>query len=32
VLEDSTGARMEITVLRDGALVDAVAIPSEPTD
>jgi S1-C subfamily serine protease len=29
---DAIGARMEITVLRNGALVDAVAVPSELTD
>ena len=29
LFEDSIGARMEITVLRNGALVDAVAVPAE---
>jgi S1-C subfamily serine protease len=29
---DAIGKRMEITVLRNGALVDAVALPSELTD
>jgi S1-C subfamily serine protease len=29
---DAIGARMEITVLRNGALVDAVAVPTELTD
>jgi S1-C subfamily serine protease len=29
---DAIGQRMEITVLRNGALVDAVAIPSELAD
>ncbi len=32
MFEDSIGTRMEITVLRNGALVDAVAVPSELTD
>jgi S1-C subfamily serine protease len=32
MFEESIGARMEITVLRNGALVDAVAIPTELTD
>jgi len=32
MFEESIGARMEITVLRNGALVDAVAVPSELTD
>ena len=27
LFEDSIGARLEITVLRNGALVDAVAVP-----
>jgi S1-C subfamily serine protease len=29
---EAIGARMEVTVLRNGALVDAVAVPSELTD
>jgi S1-C subfamily serine protease len=29
---DAIGQRMEITVLRNGALVDAVVVPSELTD
>jgi S1-C subfamily serine protease len=29
LFEESIGSRMEITVLRNGALVDAVAVPSE---
>ncbi|HEU4676334.1 MAG TPA: PDZ domain-containing protein, partial [Motilibacteraceae bacterium] len=29
---DAIGARMEITVLRNGALVDAVVVPAELTD
>ena len=32
LFEESIGERMEITVLRNGALVDAVAVPSELTD
>ena len=32
MFEESIGTRMEITVLRNGALVDAVAVPSELTD
>lgn len=32
LFEDSIGLRMEITVLRNGALVDAVVVPSELTD
>jgi S1-C subfamily serine protease len=32
MFEEAIGARMEITVLRNGALVDAVAVPSELTD
>ena len=32
MFEESIGARMEITVLRNGALVDAVAVPTELTD
>jgi S1-C subfamily serine protease len=32
MFEESIGVRMEITVLRNGALVDAVAVPSELTD
>jgi S1-C subfamily serine protease len=32
LFEESIGARMEITVLRNGALVDAVAVPAELTD
>ncbi len=31
MFEESIGSRMEITVLRNGALVDAVAVPSELT-
>ncbi len=29
---DAIGRRMEITVLRNGALVDAVVVPGELTD
>jgi S1-C subfamily serine protease len=29
---DAIGQRMEVTVLRNGALVDAVALPTELTD
>jgi S1-C subfamily serine protease len=32
LFEESIGARLEITVLRNGALVDAVVVPSELTD
>jgi S1-C subfamily serine protease len=32
LFEESIGARMEITVLRNGALVDAVAVPAELGD
>ncbi len=32
LFEDSIGSRLEITVLRNGALVDAVAVPAELTD
>ena len=32
MFEESIGARMEITVLRNGALVDAVAVPAELTE
>jgi S1-C subfamily serine protease len=32
LFEESIGTRLEITVLRSGALVDAVAVPSELTD
>jgi S1-C subfamily serine protease len=32
LFEESVGRRMEITVLRNGALVDAVALPSELPD
>ena len=32
MFEESIGTRMEITVLRNGALVDAVAVPAELTD
>jgi S1-C subfamily serine protease len=32
MFEESIGMRMEITVLRNGALVDAVAVPAELTD
>ena len=32
LFEESIGTRMEITVLRNGALVDAVAVPSELSD
>jgi hypothetical protein len=32
MFEEAKGARMEITMLRNGALVDAVAVPSELTD
>jgi S1-C subfamily serine protease len=32
LFEESIGARLEITVLRNGALVDAVAVPAELTD
>ncbi len=32
LFEESIGERMEITVLRNGALVDAVAVPSELDD
>jgi len=32
LFEESIGTRLEITVLRNGALVDAVAVPSELTD
>ncbi len=32
LFEESVGARMEITVLRNGALVDAVAVPAELGD
>jgi S1-C subfamily serine protease len=32
LFEESIGTRMEITVLRNGALVDAVAVPAELTD
>ena len=32
LFEESIGARMEITVLRNGALVDAVAFPAELSD
>ena len=32
MFEESIGTRMEITVLRNGALVDAVLVPSELTD
>ena len=32
LFEESIGARMEITVLRNGALVDAVVVPAELTD
>ena len=32
LFEDSIGTRLEITVLRNGALVDAVAVPAELTD
>ena len=32
LFEEAIGSRMEITVLRNGALVDAVAVPAELTD
>jgi len=32
LFEESIGTRMEITVLRNGALVDAVAVPADLTD
>jgi S1-C subfamily serine protease len=32
LFEESIDTRLEITVLRNGALVDAVAVPSELTD
>ena len=32
MFEESIGTRMEITVLRNGALVDAVVVPAELTD
>jgi hypothetical protein len=32
LFSDAIGQRMEITVLRNGALVDAVAVPSELAD
>ena len=32
LFEESIGTRLEITVLRNGALVDAVAVPAELTD
>jgi S1-C subfamily serine protease len=32
LFEDAIGQRMEITVLRNGALVDAVVVPAELTD
>ncbi len=32
MFEDAIGARMEVTVLRNGALVDAVAVPAELED
>ena len=32
LFEESIGTRLEITVLRNGALVDAVAVPSELSD
>ncbi|MFC6286959.1 S1C family serine protease [Nocardioides sp. GCM10027113] len=32
LFEESIGVRMEITVLRNGALVDAVVVPAELTD
>ena len=32
LFEDSIGSRLEITVLRNGALVDAVAVPAELAD
>ena len=32
MFEEAIGTRMEITVLRNGALVDAVVVPSELTD
>ena len=32
LFEEAIGQRMEITVLRNGALVDAVAVPAELTD
>jgi S1-C subfamily serine protease len=32
LFEESIGTRLEITVLRNGALVDAVVVPSELTD
>jgi S1-C subfamily serine protease len=32
LFEESIGTRMEITVLRNGALVDAVAMPAELPD
>ena len=32
MVEEAIGSRMEITVLGNGALVDAVAVPSELTD
>jgi S1-C subfamily serine protease len=32
LFEESIGSRLEITVLRNGALVDAVAVPSELSD
>jgi S1-C subfamily serine protease len=32
LFEESIGRRMEITVLRSGALVDAVAVPAELGD
>ena len=32
MFEESIGTRMEITVIRNGALVDAVVVPSELTD
>jgi S1-C subfamily serine protease len=32
LFEESIGRRMEITVLRNGALVDAVAVPAELDD
>jgi hypothetical protein len=32
LFDEAIGARMEITVLRNGARVDAVAVPSELTE
>jgi S1-C subfamily serine protease len=32
LFEESIGTRLEVTVLRNGALVDAVAVPSELSD